>query len=120
LKITLFGDMPSKKNSRRAIFVKGRTIFIANKRHEEWHKRGIRQLLGKSPVQGQIEGIELILYPSSKRKSDLTNKAESIMDLLVDAGIIEDDNWFIVPDLHLKFGGIDRNNPRCEITINQV
>ena len=42
------------------------------------------------------------------------------MDLLVDAGVIEDDNWFIIPEISLKFGGIDRQNPRCEISITTV
>lgn len=76
------------------------------------------QLFGKRPVASQIECVELIFYPSTRRKADATNKAESIMDLLVDAGIIEDDNWFIVPELSLKFGGVDKLNPRAEIIIN--
>jgi hypothetical protein len=39
------------------------------------------------------------------------------MDLLVDAGIIDDDNWYVVPEVRFKFGGVDRLNPRAEITI---
>lgn len=39
------------------------------------------------------------------------------MDLLVDAGILADDNWFVVPQLKLRFGGKDKINPRCEIII---
>lgn len=78
------------------------------------------QLLGKSALESKIDRIELILYPESLRASDLTNKAESIMDLLVDAGIIEDDNWFVVPEVNLKFGGKDKNNPRCEIIIYET
>ncbi len=27
----------------------------------------------------------------------------------------EDDNWFILPDIHMKFGGVDKVNPRGEI-----
>lgn len=69
-------------------------------------------------MAGQIEAIELILYPSTKRRADLTNKAESILDLLVDCRIIEDDNWFVVPKVILQFGGVDKTNPRVEITIH--
>jgi hypothetical protein len=42
------------------------------------------------------------------------------MDLLVDNGILKDDSWFIVPKLTLIFGGVDKNNPRAEITINEL
>ncbi len=37
------------------------------------------------------------------------------MDMLVDNGILEDDNYSIVPNLTLKFGGVDKNNPKCFI-----
>ena len=57
-------------------------------------------------------------FPADKRKADLTNKAESIMDLLVDTKIIEDDNWFIINNINLKFGGVDTKNPRAEIEIS--
>lgn len=79
------------------------------------------QLLEKSGVARQIEGnielVELTFYPSTKRRGDLDNKAASILDLLVDCKIITDDSWFIVPKLVLKFGGIDRLNPRAEIYV---
>lgn len=78
------------------------------------------QLLGKRPVERQISSIELIFYPSTKRKADATNKAESVMDLLVDAGIIEDDNWFVVPKVELQFGGVDKEKPRVEIIIHEI
>lgn len=117
IKLTLTGDVPSKKNSKQIIYVKGRPLIISSKNHKEWHGRALHQLLGIKPVESDIERVELIFYPGSKRKSDATNKAESIMDLLVDAGIIEDDNWFVVPEVLLKFGGCDKENPRCEITI---
>lgn len=67
--------------------------------------------------------LELVFYPATKRKADLDNRAGSILDLLVDAQIIPDDSWLTVAELHLKFGGHDKENPRCEITIyenNQV
>ena len=62
--------------------------------------------------------IHLTIYSENKRKFDLTNKAESIMDLLVDAGILLDDNYEVVPKLILEYGGQDKENPRCEIQIH--
>lgn len=66
----------------------------------------------------KVRIVEITFYPSTLRKSDLTNKAESVMDLLVDVGIIEDDNWFVVGYLNLRFGGKDTENPRAEIDIH--
>lgn len=66
----------------------------------------------------QITSVELKFFPSTKRLFDLSNKTESIMDLLVDAGIIQDDNYSVVPKLILEIGEHDKLNPRCEITIH--
>lgn len=49
------------------------------------------------------------------RRCDLTNKAESVMDLLVDNGFIEDDCWQITGLIELSCGGVDKENPRVEI-----
>lgn len=49
--------------------------------------------------------------------ADLTNKAESVMDLLVDCGIIVDDSWQVVEKLTLRIGGIDKKNPRVVVEI---
>jgi len=62
--------------------------------------------------------IEMIFYAPDKRKSDLDNKATTILDLFVDNGFIKDDSWFVVEHESLHFGGIDKLNPRAEIIIN--
>ncbi len=87
-------------------------------RYATWHEEKCWEL--KFQRIGSIENIksiEIVIYAPDKRKSDLTNKAESIMDLLVDNKIIEDDNWFEIPFITLKFGGVDRGDPRAEIVI---
>jgi hypothetical protein len=117
--LSILGDVPSKKNSKQIIYVRGRPIIIPSKNHKTWHTNAQNQLYGSKSLSG-LSGITLTFYPSTRRKSDLTNKAESVMDLLVDCGIIPDDNWFEVPKVVLQFGGIDKQNPRCEILINQT
>lgn len=61
--------------------------------------------------------IKITVYFPDKRKSDLTNKVESIMDLLVDCWIIADDNHIVVHTLFLYSGWIDKDNPRTNIDI---
>ena len=81
------------------------------------YAQAIPQLRDKRSIAGQISAIEIVVFPATRRRGDLTNKAESVMDLLVDCKVIEDDNWFSVPRVNLIFGGVDRTNPRAEVTI---
>ncbi len=117
--ITIPSRIPSKKNSKRIIQVHGRPIIISSKDYLDWEKDALVYLKGIK-INGKIEGIVIKIFADSKRKSDLTNKAESIMDALVKAEVIEDDNWFVVPELLLKFGGVDKENPRAEIVIKSI
>lgn len=110
-KIILLGNVPSKKNSR--INTRSGLSFPSAK-YTAWHKDAVKQLVGVSPIP---TGTPLVFtyYSDSKRSGDLSNKWQSIEDTFTDVGIIEDDNWFILPDIHMKFGGVDKENPRAEI-----
>ena len=123
MKLTISGHVPSKKNSKRLVYAGHRPVIISSKAYEAWHTVALLEL------QHQVKGmrnrikmsvphhIEITIFAESARKNDLTNKAESLMDLLVDYGLIEDDNWFLIPEIVLKYGGINRANPRAEIDI---
>lgn len=111
MKITLLGIVPSKKNSR--INTRAGMSFPSAK-YTTWHKDATRQLIGVGKIPSGTP-IIFTYYSDSKRSGDLSNKWQSIEDTFTDCGIIEDDNWFILPDIHMKFGGVDRENPRAEI-----
>ena len=117
--IIISGRIPSKKNSR-CLFVRGgKMMNIPSKKYKEWHVDASEQLQEykrTKPLQGPLS-IDLSFWAPDKRKTDLTNKAESILDLLVDNGILADDNWYIVSEVVLMFEGVDKDNPRCEIDI---
>jgi Holliday junction resolvase RusA-like endonuclease len=119
IEFSIIGRIPSKKNSRN-LFARGNKLFnIPSKRYKEWHdivSVQLREIIPEKPINN-VESVYLAFYAPDKRATDLTNKAESIMDLLVDNKIIEDDNWFIVRKIELVFKGIDRKKPRCEICI---
>ena len=120
-KITLIGRVPSKKNQRCVFVRNGKIVNIPSKAYREWHSSALEQLVEyNGPTKmNNVKEITLCFYAPDKRANDLSNKAESIMDLLVDKDILEDDNWFVVPKLSLVFKGIDRDNPRCEILIER-
>jgi hypothetical protein len=70
-------------------------------------------------MQQGIQEIQLVFWLPDNRKCDLTNKAESVMDLLVDCEVIEDDCWQVIPKLYLNAAGIDKEDPRVEIYIQK-
>lgn len=79
----------------------------------------------RSQFQGyQLSGypipITLVFYYGTKRRKDIDNGAASVMDALVTAGILEDDNYNFVDCLILRFGGHDKENPRVEIFLDEV
>jgi hypothetical protein len=117
LKLVVRGRIPSKKNSRNIFVRGGRICNIPSTKYAAWHKAALEQLIDYSGSPITKCTIELSFYAPDKRGTDLTNKAESIMDLLVDREIIEDDNWWIVDRVCLMFKGVDKRNPRCEVSI---
>jgi Holliday junction resolvase RusA-like endonuclease len=119
LQLKINGRIPSKKNSRN-IFVKGNRRFnIPSERYRKWHIDATKQLIGTEKILGEIE-IQIEFWMPDNRRADLTNKAESVMDLLVDLKIITDDSWQCVPSLTLQSKGIDKINPRAEIWIRTL
>ena len=118
INIIIKGRIPSKKNSK-IIVCRGKfPLLLPSKKYQEWHKEAtsqIKRLVPEKPIESC--SVILTLYAPDKRKADLTNKAESIMDLLVDNSFLLDDNWFVVKSLRLIFGGVDRENPRVIVDI---
>lgn len=119
LELTLYGDVPSKKNSKRIFKAKnGRTIVASSSAYMQWQQEQSTFLNFKHYAKvEEVSCIQITIYPRTKRKADLTNKAESIMDLLVEKEIINEDNWYEVPKVILVFGGVDKAQPRAEVII---
>lgn len=74
-----------------------------------------------------INGPILLTYTvfaGSNRKFDLSNVCSVIdkfvCDAMVAQGIIKDDNYKIIREVVYKFGGIDKENPRCELMIEPM
>lgn len=117
--LIITGRIPSKKNSR-CLFVRGGKLMnIPSAKYAAWHKESSKQIPAAAKQSlAKVFSIEIDFYAPDKRSADLTNKAESIMDLLVDNKVIEDDNWYVVDRVVLNFKGVDKLNPRAEVHIN--
>lgn len=73
------------------------------------------------PVFTKPVHIHYKLFVGTARKTDIMNWVAVIdkffQDVLVNEGKLLDDNYDYVPYITCSFGGIDKNNPRMEITI---
>nr|DAJ17324.1 MAG TPA: Endodeoxyribonuclease RusA [Siphoviridae sp. cthRu26] len=70
----------------------------------------------KAPLAGRYN-IRLLFYMPTRRKVDKTNLESAIMDVLVDAKILADDNRNIVAATDGTRVYYDKENPRTEIYI---
>lgn len=119
MKLTIKGETPAKKNSK----IRTRTgCMIPSKQYQAWHESAMLQ------IRAQTAGHDTVCYPviitlyffhGDMRRRDSDNGTSSILDTLVDAGILSDDKWQIVRILNV-FNAYDRNNARCEIDIRPL
>lgn len=93
---------------------------VSNNLKREFKEIMRSQLEGLKSIQGRV-CIKYTLFVSSKRRLDLRNITTVVDKFLCDAlqeyKIIPDDNYNICCMFIDRFGGIDKNNPRIEVTI---
>ena len=65
--------------------------------------------------------VTYTIYYPTKRAFDIDNIGSVITkfthDALVEFEILEDDNYNFVNEIVYKFGGVDKDNPRCDVVI---
>ena len=95
---------------------------ILNQAKIEFQKQ-VQQQIFSLPQMDKIK-IHYEFWYQDKRVHDLNNSMAVISkffeDCLTGAGIIKDDNYLYVIGSSNSFGGIDKMNPRCHITITEV
>lgn len=138
MKITILGQTPAQKNNKNVGVNPhtGRTFVTSNKTVKDWQKSALEQLLShQGSFKGRVQ-IDYMFYVKDNRPRDIDNMVTSVNDILQVAnadseivrgkqkpvkgtGIIEGDNWQL-----LRIGSadaeIDKDNPRCEITITKL
>ena len=95
LELWLTGPIPSKKNSKRIVRAGSYPKLVSSKDYLTWEKSALYELANYKPRHPLYQGekITLSFEVTDNRRRDLTNMAEGVMDSLVKAGILEDDNW---------------------------
>ena len=123
MRIELKGETPSKKNSR--INIRSGRSF-PNQRYVKWHDMVVSELhflimekqIEMIPEDIQISLTVTFVHGDQKRR-DSDNQLSSILDTLVDANILPDDNWKIIPEKHI-YDKYEKNNPHCVIEMKEL
>ena len=101
LKIELAGLPPAKKNSRRN-FKSG--VSLPSVRYEVWNKYAVAEISeqwDEEPLS-QTSSMCVTFSISDKRRKDLDNMLTSVLDMLVDCSVLEDDTWQICSNITIR------------------
>lgn len=118
-RLVISGRPITKKNSSRVVRNRGRVSVLPSGAYEEYELSALRQLLPKRNqcYVGGVVSVTFRYYMQNKRSwPDLVNLLQATSDILTKAGIIDDDKWIADYD-DSCIVGVDKGNPRVEITI---
>ena len=110
----------TKKNSQQIIKSRGRPMLIQSKRYRQYEKDALMLIKKpKEPISAPVN-LRCVFYRATKHRVDLSNLIEAAQDVLVKAGVIEDDNYKYIKSLDGCRVEFDKENPRTEIEIEEV
>ncbi len=122
LKITIPLIPRTNKNSQRIFKTPSGRLFIApSKAYKDYENdcKYFRKRGQNCPLSVKVN-VKAIFYMPTKRRVDLVNLEEAILDILVKYEILEDDNCKIVVSMDGSRVDYDKDNPRTEIEIKKL
>ena len=123
LKLTILGNPTTKKNSQQIRYnVKTGQRFIGQ---GERYKLYANQFIWQIPYEAKLHidypiNVKCVYYRENKRRIDLSNLLSATNDLLVDSGVLKDDNCKIIVSHDGSEVRYDKDNPRVEIEIEAI
>lgn len=121
MKLTLYGDPRTKKNSARILQGRGGRRFVApSAAFEDYQTSCLWQICTPpEPISARVN-VRCVYYMATRRKVDLANLIEATCDILVTAGVLADDNSRIAAAHDGSRVDYDKQNPRVEIWIEEM
>lgn len=121
MKIILYGEPRTKKNSARILKSRSGGRFVAPSAAFEEYQTGCLWHIcaPHEPISARVN-VRCVYYMATRRKVDLANLIEATCDILVKAGVLADDNSRIVAAHDGSRVDYDKQNPRVEIWIEEM
>lgn len=123
IKLTVRGNPAPKKNSQKIMRgASGKPFVAQGDRYRRYAEAAVWQLKTKRPPEPITTpvNVQCVYYRQTRVRCDLVNLLEATCDILVEAGILADDNFHIVAGHDGSRVLIDKDDPRVEITITEV
>lgn len=97
-----------------------RQIILPSKQYSQYEK-DCKAFMPKlrEPISEPVN-IKALFYMKTRRKVDLVNLQEALLDVLVKYKVISDDNSNVVASMDDSRVFYDKNNPRTEVTIEKI
>ena len=120
--ITIPGQTISKKNSKRIVIVRNKPMLVSSQAYQNWAHAAVWQLktnefVGREWQYPLFVGFHFARY--GKGPFDYNNLTQGILDVLIEAGIIKDDNMNCVIPCGFSWE-VDKHNPRCVVAISEA
>lgn len=113
MKLVIFGEPATKKNSQRIIRLgNGRRIIKPSAKFEEYQEMAGPYI---RPVN-----VKCVYFMPTRRRVDLVNLLEATCDILVHYRVLSDDNSKIVVSHDGSRVLYDKERPRAKIDITEV
>lgn len=112
----------TKKNHGRIVMCGRYPKLLPSEAYERYTKAAMPFLKVIRSTVGTIDypiNLKCVFYLDKRRKGDLAGYLQAIQDVLVEAGILEDDNRNIVASVDGSAVLYDKENPRTEVTITR-
>lgn len=109
----------TKKNSQQIVRIKGRYLVIPSKAFRDYEKDCLPFLTHVETFLSPCN-VKCIYFMPTRRRVDLVNLQEATLDILVKAGILQDDNSNVVVSMDGSRVYYDKEYPRTEIEITEV
>ena len=128
LKLTIYGELGSKSNSRRMVSYGGRPRLIKSNKalnYEESSYQQLQALLSNhEPFQDYVS-LKVDVYYASKRpdldvallQDILQEKKDKKTGIVLSRGVYANDRQVV--EIHARKLW-DKENPRCEITVEEI
>jgi Holliday junction resolvase RusA-like endonuclease len=131
--LLLYGELYSKKNSKRCFVKNGRTYVLPSKVYEKNKKAFLQQLclsqdckrvwqniLNFSKERQGTEyplSLKVKIFRKTRRQFDYINIIQGLQDILVEAGYLPDDSAkYFIPSFETF--EVDSKNPRVILYVN--
>ena len=97
----------------------GRPMVIPSKPYLQYQKDAHWFMPRIEPIDEPVN-VKAVFYMPTRRRVDLVNLQEALLDVLVYYGILADDNCSIVYSMDGSYVDYDKERPRTEVEIWQI